>query len=102
MKTSLFAVIITVLLLVLVVSTVKADNTETIESLLEFYGPPEDINHDGDIDYKDASLFVNHYGQFGDPGGRKDSRWDINEDWYTDYKDGSRFVNKYGLSWLVP
>jgi hypothetical protein len=106
MKTSLFAIAITALLLALlilpVIHTAKADDVVVIDTILAWYGPPEDINHDGDVNYLDASSVVSHYGGTDIPEGPGTVRWDINRDGSCDYLDASRLVTKYELHWLVP
>jgi hypothetical protein len=98
MKTSIFA--ITVLFLMLISSiAVKAGSTDIIDVSFEYFGPAEDINHDGDINYLDASLLVSNYGNSGPPGW---VRSDINKDGIINYLDASAFVSNYGLYWLVP
>ncbi len=101
MKTSLFAIILSVLLVVIAgqMHPATAGPTDIIDINLEFFGPLEDINHDGDIDYLDASSLVSHYGEEGGIGWIRD---DINDDGGVDYLDASRLANKYGLHWLVP
>lgn len=99
MKTILFAITVTVLLLSLVVHTAKADSTDIINVGLSYFGPAEDINHDGDINYLDASLLVSRYGESGPPGW---VRSDINKDGIINYLDASAFVSNYGLYWLMP
>lgn len=79
-----------------------ADLDEDITLPMEFYGPPEDINHEGHVDYIDVSLFVNHYGGSCTPNHPPGiNRWDINKDGLADYLDASRLVNRYGLTWIV-
>lgn len=104
MKTSLFAIILSVLLVVIAcqIHPAKADPIDIIDIDLEWFGPVEDVNHDGDVDYLDASLIVHHYGESGDPGGPGDVRWDINSDSIVNYLDASLFVTEYGMHWLVP
>ena len=101
MKAVLFAVAMSVLLLVIVcdMSTTNADPIDIIDVTMEYFGPLEDINHDGDVDYLDASSLVSHYGESGPPGWLRD---DINDDGVIDYLDASAFVSVYGLHWLVP
>jgi len=101
MKAVLFAVATSILLLVIVydISTTKAGPTDIINVEMSYFGPLEDINHDGDVDYLDASSLVSHYGESGPPGWLRD---DINDDGVIDYLDASAFVSVYGLHWLVP
>jgi len=79
----------------------NANSTDTITTLIAWFGPPEDINHDGSVDYLDASSLVYHYGTTDVPSGPGIARWDINRDGSCDYLDASRLVNKYGLYWLT-
>jgi hypothetical protein len=76
-----------------------ADPNQEIIVTLTYYGPPEDINHDGYVDYLDVSLLVSSFGDSVPPVW---FRVDINRDYQVDYLDASRLVTKYGLMWIVP
>jgi len=101
MKTSLFAIATSVLLLFIVCSIPLTEGgpIDVIDIALEYFGPAQDINHDGVVNYLDASSLVSHYGESGPPGWIRD---DINGDGTVNYLDASSFVNKYGLEWLIP
>ena len=76
-----------------------ADLNEDITIPMEFYGPPEDINHNGRVDYLDVSSLVSVYGSTVPPVWFRN---DINRDYQVNYLDMSKLVTKYGLYWLVP
>jgi len=101
MKVYIFTVTITVMLIAISFQVYSVNANSTITTLLAWFGPPEDINHDGSVDYLDASSLVYHYGTTDIPSGPGVARWDINRDGSCDYLDASRLVNKYGLYWLV-
>lgn len=76
-----------------------ADSDDVINVSLSYFGPYEDINHDGVINYLDASNLVSHYGQSGPPGW---IRADINKDGSVNVPDASSVVSNYLEAWLVP
>ena len=78
-----------------------ADNTVVVT--LAFYGPNQDINHDGYINYLDASSLVSHYGNIVPRRPRYDGdyRYDINGDGVVNYLDVSSLVSHYGERWTA-
>jgi len=72
--------------------------TNEIIISIEYFGPAEDINHDGKIDVDDISTLVANFGTTGNPGW---IRSDITKSGEVDVDDISLLVNKYGLTWLV-
>lgn len=65
---------------------------------IKHYGPPEDINEDGEVEMLDASLLVSNWGESGIPGW---TREDINGNGEIEMLDASRLVAKWGLIWIV-
>ena len=85
--------------LIPIIPLAGAGPTDVIDVTLAFYGPFEDINHDGFINYLDASNLVGHYGESGVPGW---IRADINRDGTVNAPDASSLVSNYLEAWLVP
>jgi hypothetical protein len=100
MKIKTSTKIVAVLLAFILFSpVVLADLHEDLMILIEFYGPAEDITHNGEVDVDDISSLVNVYGSTGPPGWIRD---DIDQDGEIEVDDIARLVNKYGLKWIVP
>jgi len=77
----------------------SADNLiENLEIWLAFYGPPEDITHNGEVNVDDISSLVNEYGSTGPPGWIRE---DINKDGEVGVDDIALLVNKYGMKWII-
>jgi len=82
-----------------IVPNILADPlSEEIIIIMEYYGPAEDINHDGVIDVDDVSILIANYGMIGEPGW---VRADITKSGDVNTDDVSKLVGKYGIVWIV-
>lgn len=79
-------------------NVIADESNKEITITMEYFGPPEDINHDGQIDVYDISILVTNYGKTGDPGW---IRADITRSGQIDVYDISRLINRYSLIWIV-
>jgi len=74
------------------------DLVDELYIVVKHYGPPEDINEDGEVDMLDASLLVSNWGKSGNPGW---TREDINRNGEVEMLDASRLVARWGHIWIV-
>jgi hypothetical protein len=72
--------------------------TNEITINLEYFGPAEDINHDGIVNIHDVSILIANFGMTGDPGW---IRADITKSGSINIHDITQLISKYGLVWLV-
>jgi len=89
---------ILLLLLVLAIFLVPSGQPITVDVNMSYFGPPWDVDHDGDIDYNDASLLVSRYGDTGPPDWIRE---DIDDNGEVNSVDASLLVNHYMEYWLV-
>jgi len=71
---------------------------EDLVIYLDFFGPPEDLNQDGEVDVIDASNLVSHWGDMGPPG------WvpaDVNDNGEVEVLDASAVATEWGTIWII-
>ena len=65
-------ILIGFILIISLIAIPAINSQEVLDINVEYFGPIQDINHDGIINYLDVSSLVSHYGETGDPGWIRD------------------------------
>lgn len=97
-KIYVVGIIISILIVGCSIPVMADDLIEQLYIKIEHYGPPEDINENGEVEVTDISLLVGSWGQKGVPGWIRE---DINDDGEVEVTDISRLVGAWKLKWLT-